>query len=585
VAARQQDEPPGAPRSATGALPQGSPATPHDDERAVAQALGEVATALAAGDGRDTVLRRIADLVRRLAAADLVAVAVSDGSVSDPRVVATSGHGGAALEDRIFHAADPDPVGRALATGERAILVEAATGAGQHPPGATGLETARAAVAVPLRSGDRPLGLLLACRRTADPFRPADLLTIDLFARHAALAVRCAALQDGQDPAGGLRVSQERLVRAERLSALGEMASGVAHDFNNLLAVILGRAQLLMLRTDDPQARRGLGVIEAAATEAAQTIRRIHEFTRTRQSRAYVPVSLADVVAQSVELTRGRWKGEAQIDGVAYTITTDVAAGIRVSGDPVELRELFANLLLNAFDAMADGGHVALVARVAGGYVSVDVRDTGPGMTHEVRTRVFEPFFTTKGPRRTGLGLSVAYGITQRHRGSIEVDSREGRGTTFTVALPLIETAEGPGPEADRGPHRRGPSARVLVIEDEPMVGEVLLDLLRSAGHAPLWATEGAAALALMESAPPDIALVDLGLPGMSGLEVAGRMKAAHPEMPIVLVTGWADRVDPEAVRRTGISQVVAKPFRAEEILRIVAAAVKAPPAGRASTE
>jgi CheY-like chemotaxis protein len=232
---------------------------------------------------------------------------------------------------------------------------------------------------------------------------------------------------------------------------------------------------------------------------------------------------------------------------------------------------------------MEDGGPVTVVARATQGSASVDVRDAGPGMAPEVRSRVFEPFFTTKGPRRTGLGLSVAYGIMQRHRGSIELDSQRGHGTTFTVTLPLVEAPPGHVAGPDPGVVRRGPPARVLVVEDEPMVGEVLLDLLRSAGHTPMWATEGHAALGLIEAAaPPDIALVDLGLPGMSGVEVAGRIKAAHPGIPIVLVTGWTDRIDPQVLEQSGISQVVAKPFRAEEILRIVAAAAERPaPRGR----
>lgn len=627
MASWQQDEPPATPGGVTRSTltEHGSP--PHaslEHERVVTEALGEIARELTVGVDRDTVLRGIAEHVRRLCPADLVVLAVSDERPHDARVVARAGPEGAAHDGAVFHASDPGPAGQALTTGIP-VVADCQPDPCRRPEDAVGAEAMRAVAAVPLRAGDRTEGLLLACRRPADPFRPREIATIEVFARHAALAVRCASLRETAEArvaevailqrigperdegflsglAGDaevaianarahaerdraleeLRASQERLVRAERLRALGEMANGVAHDFNNLLAVVLGRAQLLMLRTEDPQMRRGLSVIEAAATEAAQTIRRIHEFTRTRQSRAYVPVDLAEVLRQAVDLTKGRWKGEAQIDGVVYAITTDIPPMIRVPGDAVELRELFANLLLNAFDAMLEGGSVAIAAQAAGDHVVVEIRDTGPGMPPNVRERVFEPFFTTKGPRRTGLGLSVAYGITQRHRGSIEVDSQEGRGTTFMVTLPLVETAEDQAPETGQPLVRPVRPARVLVIEDEPMVGEVLVDLLRSAGHAPRWATDGPAGLGLIDpAAPPDIALVDLGLPGMSGLEVAGRIRAAHPEVPIVLVTGWADRIDPEALRRSGISQVVAKPFRTEEILRIVAAAVEKPrPAG-----
>jgi CheY-like chemotaxis protein len=186
---------------------------------------------------------------------------------------------------------------------------------------------------------------------------------------------------------------------------------------------------------------------------------------------------------------------------------------------------------------------------------------------------VFEPFFTTRGPRQQGLGLSVAYGIVQRHRGTIEVEAGGAQGTTFAVALPVAGVAKGapsPGGEAPR--RAVGRPARVFVVEDEPSVREVVVDLLRSAGHEPVAAGDGSTGLALLErGAPPDVALIDFGLPGMSGLEVATRLRASYPGLPLVLVTGWADRLDPVTVEQSGISRVIAKPFQADEVLRVVA--------------
>jgi signal transduction histidine kinase len=306
-----------------------------------------------------------------------------------------------------------------------------------------------ACVGAPLLQGTRPIGALWIGNRTRRPFTDRDEAFLAEVANHAVAAIvnarTHAELQRRLDE---LRDAQQRLVTTERLRALGEMAAGVAHDFNNLLAVILGRAQLLMLRTEDPQVRRGLAQIESAATEAAQTVRRIQEFTRTRQSRTSAPLDVGQVLRDAIGLTRSRWKDEAQIRGVTFAISTDIAETPPVAGDVEELRELFANLLLNAFDAMPEGGAVSVSLRAVADGVVAEVTDTGPGIDPEIRHRIFEPFFTTRGPRRTGLGLSVVYGIVQRHHGAIDVHSAVSRGTTFVVSLPIGTGPSRPNPHA-----------------------------------------------------------------------------------------------------------------------------------------
>jgi signal transduction histidine kinase/ActR/RegA family two-component response regulator len=429
-------------------------------------------------------------------------------------------------------------------------------------------------VGVPILHQDGLIGALWVFNRTLRPFTGRDEAFLAGLGDHAAVAIVNARIHaERQRALEELRASQDRLVQTERLRALGEMASGVAHDFNNLLAVILGRVQLLQMRAEDPELRRGLETIERAAADAAQTVRRIQEFTRTRQTRPFQPVDVRHVVREAIELTRGRWRDEAQVRGVTYAVRTDLGDVPAVAGEAAELREVITNLLLNGLDAMPDGGALDLDVRADGGSVIVTVRDTGSGMPAEVRERVFEPFFTTKGPRSTGLGLSVAYGIVQRHGGRIDVDSVEGRGTTFTIRLPGPGALPAARPGvADPGRSRAAaPAARVLVIDDERRVRELLVDILESAGHVAFPAADGASGLALLERVGPlDLALIDLGLPGMSGWEVAARLRAGQPELPLVLITGWGDRLDPAELDRSGIGEVIAKPFRTEQVLRVV---------------
>ncbi len=546
-------------------------------QRREAQALTEIARDVSAALDRDTVLLRVVEHARRLCLADLVILALCEPDGATAVVVAKSGHHTDLYDHAVFESGR-GLAGQVLATGDPVTTPDRLSDPRWPVDDLARAEAIQAVAGVPVLAGDRLLGVLLVHRRRADAFNPGEVATVDALARHAAIAIQNASLYEAvQARLEELRTSQDRLVKTERLRALGEMASGVAHDFNNLLAVILGRTQLLMKRSQDTYARQGLTVIESAATEAAQTVRRIQEFTRTRQTRAHEPVDVGQAVHEAVELTKGRWKDEAQVRGVTYSVTTEIAETPVVAGEPGELREVFATLLLNAFDAMPTGGSVALTVKTSADSVIARVRDTGPGMPAEIRQRIFEPFFTTKGPSRTGLGLSVAYGIIQRHRGSIEVDSVEDRGTTFTITLPVAARGEATatgseGPEP--GVASKGRAARVLVIEDESMVREVLLDVLGSAGHVSLAAADGPAGLAMLDPATPlDVALIDLGLPGMSGLEVAARIRALHPTLPLVLVTGWADRLDPEVLQRSGISRVIAKPFQTTEILQIVAAA------------
>ena len=360
--------------------------------------------------------------------------------------------------------------------------------------------------------------------------------------------------------------SQQRIIRSERLRALGEMAGGVAHDFNNVLAVVVGRAQLLQRQIDAPDLRRQLQVIEHVAQDGAQTVRRIQEFARMRRTRPWQQVDLAEVVREVVEAARPRWSDQAQARAVTYAMRLDLAPVPPVTGDAAELRETFLNLLFNALDAMPQGGSMTFSTRVEGARVACVVADTGVGMSEGVRQRCFEPFFTTKAEHGTGLGLSIAYGIVTRHGGEIDVWSRPGEGSRFTVSLPI--GAEIPPAPPAPPPGRSG---RILVVEDELAVQEVMVDVLRGQGHEVVACADGAAALAHADGPAFDLALVDLSITGPSGWEVAKGLRAAQPEVPIALVTGWGDQIDVEEARTRGIDYLMAKPFDVDDMTRLVA--------------
>src|SRR5438445_11586091 len=413
-------------------------------------------------------------------------------------------------------------------------------------------------------------------------FTDEEKALVRLLADQAAIAIVQAQLygeaerrrRQAEEMAENLERSQGQLVKTERLRALGEMAAGVAHDFNNLLSVILGRAELMLRRVREPGMVRDLEAVRRAAQDGADTVRRIQEFTRTRRTRSFERVDLGDVAREVIELTRPRWEVEAQSRGVRYEFTVEGLAP-PVAGRPEELREVLTNLITNAVDAMPEGGRCTVRLAAEPEWASVSVRDNGVGMAEDMRRRVFEPFFTSKGPRGTGLGLAVSWGIVTRHGGTIEVDSAPGEGSTFVVRLPIPVSL----PDSATGVTVPPPSgtARVLIIEDEPEVQAVLADMLREAGYVVVVAKDGNNGLERCEQESMDIVLSDVSMPGLSGWDVATQLRTRFPTIPIGFVTGWGDQLDPERLTRTGVSFVIAKPFQTLDVLRHVARALTAP--------
>jgi signal transduction histidine kinase/ActR/RegA family two-component response regulator len=415
----------------------------------------------------------------------------------------------------------------------------------------------------------RRFGSLDEIAREAVPFsaRAQDLAMV--LAAQGAVALENSRLYGELRAAlATVEESQQRIIQNERLRALGEMAGGVAHDFNNVLAVVVGRAQLLQ-RQVAPDLRRQLEIIEQVAQDGAQTVRRIQEFARMRRTRPWQHVDVTEIVREVVEATRPRWTDQPQARGVTYAMRLNLAPVPPVTGDPAELRESFMNLLFNALDAMPQGGSVTFSTAIDSDRVVCVVEDTGAGMSEEVRRRCFEPFFTTKAEQGTGLGLSIAYGIVTRHGGEIEVSSRPGEGSRFTVRLPV--GGEVPARVPDAPPPRPSRRARILVVEDETAVRDVLVDVLAGQGHDVVACEDGRAVLSHVDGPAFDLAFVDLSMPGLSGWEVAKALRATQPQVPIALVTGWGDQIDFGEARTRGIDYLMAKPFNVDDMTRLVA--------------
>jgi PAS domain S-box-containing protein len=371
------------------------------------------------------------------------------------------------------------------------------------------------------------------------------------------------------------RKLQNQLVKLERLKALGEMGSGLAHDFNNILAGILGKTQVILrslekgVVPDIPILSQGLMAIERKATRGSRTVERIQDFAGIRTDQMFKHVDVNRIINTAIEITKPIWKDQCEAKGIKIDIGFDVGLVPLINGLSSELIEVIVNILSNSIDALPGGGAI----RITTGshyhddrdFVEVKIKDNGIGMTDEVNRKIFDPFFSTKGPKGTRLGMSVVYGIISRHGGSIKIESELGKGTTCSLHFPAAKQLE-------KISHARAfpvdkQKLRILVIDDEEIIREFLAEMFVSSGYKANTAATGLEGIALFERNSYDLVFSDLGLPDMSGWEVAKTIRAKECDVPIILLSGWGIQLNDDRVRECGIDLVLSKPCRMEEIL------------------
>jgi PAS domain S-box-containing protein len=359
------------------------------------------------------------------------------------------------------------------------------------------------------------------------------------------------------------RLESERAAQADKLRALGQLASGVAHNFNNILAAILGHTQLMKRDCRDEHSLERLDIIERAAIDGAETVKRIQGFGLHQEGAIAELIDVNQLVQDSTTLTQARWRDDAQARGLRYQVEVDLRSVPLIRGSASELREVFVNIILNALDAMPAGGRLKISTDTVGQTVQIGFADTGKGMPREVREHIFEPFFTTKGADGMGLGLAVSYSIVERHGGKIEVASEQGQGSIFIITLPAAKNVRA---EARRRHTLPVKTANILVIDDDNRVREAMAGMLDAAGHRTHQASSGREGLSLMEQRGFDIVFTDLSMPETDGWAVANEIRRRWPDVKVVLMTGYA--VSPETIDHYHhlVDHVIIKPIRFEEI-------------------
>lgn len=448
----------------------------------------------------------------------------------------------------------------------------------------------RSVVCAPLLVDSTVFGVLIAARREPQGFTSNDCEFIKQLSEHVALASRQMQLHDAlQQAYDDLRQSQQTVMQQERLRALGQMASGIAHDINNAISPVTLYTESLLEREPNlsDRARSYLITIRQSIDDVAKTVARMREFYRNREPQLVLAaVDLNKAATQVIEMTRAKWNAQPQERGIFIDLRTEFDDHLPIiMGAEAEIRDALTNLIFNAVDAMPEGGILTIRTHILGGghlphdsagvSVAIEVADTGAGMDDETRQRCLEPFFTTKGERGTGLGLAMVYGMVQRHSADLDIDSKPGNGTTvrltFQAALPAhIATVRVP---AAHVPNKR---LRILIIDDDPLLLKSLRDILETDGHTVTAAESGQKGIdtflaAQKRDASFSLVITDLGMPYIDGMKVAAAIKAAQPSTPVVLLTGWGQRLLADNEQPANIDRILSKPPRIHELRTLFA--------------
>jgi signal transduction histidine kinase/CheY-like chemotaxis protein len=378
---------------------------------------------------------------------------------------------------------------------------------------------------------------------------------------------------------------EAQLRQAQKMEAIGQLTGGIAHDFNNILQSILGNLTIAGERIDargDPKLARALDRAEISAQRARELIQQMLTFSRGRRGEPRL-VSLRELVGEAAKLLRPTLPSTIEI---AADLGAEVAA---VKADPIQVEQVLLNLCINARDAMAGAGAIALAVRqvrhdgavctacrqrFSGEFVEVSVRDTGPGVAGEVVERMFEPFFSTKEVGKgSGMGLAMVHGIVHEHGGHVLVESAPGAGARFRVAFPAAHgepavSAERPG----EGGRRRQLSGSILCVDDEDLVLELMGDLLSDWGLEVTLKSDPIEARRAFAADPRryDAVLTDHTMPRLTGLELARELHAIRPDVPVILYTGYGEHIAEDELRSAHVRALARKPVEPAELYRLL---------------
>ena len=402
-----------------------------------------------------------------------------------------------------------------------------------------------------------------------------DLELISIFRLFSQiLLVNCVLVKDLKKTNALIRESTGRLADMESMAAIADMTSGIAHRLNNVIGGITGRLQLMQVKNTDEALGAQLSKIEEMAMEGAHTVKRIQEFASCTRGGSLKPESLSSWLSTMRQREGARWMKTAEQKRVKFRweICEDRAM---IDASTEELEVLLDHLIQNAVDFAPEDSFVTVALTADRYQFALSVSDTGPGIPDMVLKKIFYPFFSTRQDRDAGMGLAIVHSIAVRHEGRVEVQSEAGVRTTLSIVFSrpdeIVDTSKVVKPQAKAGPRR------ILVVDDDQQLREVLSDMLRLDGHEVTVACDGNDALERFAEAEFDLVITDLGMPGMSGLDLAGVIHETNPDLPIAMITGWGTQLNEDEVALRGIRSLLSKPFHLRDIRSLVSELITVP--------
>ena len=364
-----------------------------------------------------------------------------------------------------------------------------------------------------------------------------------------------------------LKKSANQMANLETVAAMADMTSGLAHEFNNIIGGIVGRVQLMKMKLKDEAITTDLQKVESLALEGAKTVKRIQEFSLGAKYKNLEPVDLCQIVEICFQPERSVWQKIAASKRVSVKRLSEEPEEF-VDGSQEDLVTAFNKLIENAVEHAPNGSDVIVKIEGDDTGVTVLVSDQGQGIPDAIKKKVFYPFFSTKNSPRAGLSLATVHGIVVRHGGKIDFESSPDRGTTFRMFLKRPNAYDEISEITNRNKAVR--ELAILVVDDDEQIREILADMLAMDGHETVTCSDGPSALQTLDHRSFDLMITDLGMPGMSGLELSGAVHKQFPELPIAMITGWGTQLNHDEIAHRGIKVVISKPFHLKDVKSLI---------------
>jgi signal transduction histidine kinase/CheY-like chemotaxis protein len=428
----------------------------------------------------------------------------------------------------------------------------------------------RSVIAMELHKDDRHHWAVVFWTPTEPGFSENDLELVSVYKMFAKTIITNALLvRDLSKANDKIRESSDKLTEMETLAALADMSSGIAHDFNNIIGAMVGRLQLMKMKTEDEKTKEQLSKLENLALEGSHTIKRIQQFSHCVRPKEITTVDLLTTLKTYFDAKQHGWTQLAEQKSVVVDLKSDTIDGL-VAGVEDDVIVVVDRLVQNAVEYAPIHSNVRVIITAGEKQITISVSDSGPGIPVGIQKKIFYPFFTTKSERGAGLGLAIVYGIVGRLGGKVTFECHEGTGTVFQVSLNRAVGSAMREPSDVSHKPRKMEKLRVLVVDDDDQIREVLSDMLSMDGHVTTACPDGYAAIKSLEAEPFDVMITDLGMPGMSGLDLAGFAHEQFPKMPIAMITGWGMQLNQDEIAMKGIRAVLPKPFHMKDVKALV---------------